>query len=209
MTWTLDIESVLQCIRTNSVQMSSSHKQKYFFYKKIIKWFKIPTIVLSSIGSVASVGLTEYIDQAHISAITCGLALFVSVLNSVEMFLKINEMMEQELEHSKLYYNLSVNIQKTLLLDPENRSDKGPIYLEKTYSQYIKLMECSNLLSNVQDKFMELPKKIKKPTAAEKAAAAAAAAKRGIPKTKNSNGSSSSGGSDESPTNTDDLERTL
>lgn len=205
MTWTLDIESVLQCIRTNSVQMSSSHKQKYFFYKKIIKWFKIPTIVLSSIGSVASVGLTEYIDQAHISAITCGLALFVSVLNSVEMFLKINEMMEQELEHSKLYYNLSVNIQKTLLLDPENRSDKGPIYLEKTYSQYIKLMECSNLLSNVQDKFMELPKN-KRPTAAEKAVMAA---KRGIPKTKKSDGSSSSGGSEDSPTNADELERTL
>jgi hypothetical protein len=206
MTWTLDIESVLERIRTNSVQMSGSHKQKYFFYKKIIKWFKIPTIVLSSIGSVASVGLTEYIDQAHISAITCGLALFVSVLNSVEMFLKINEMMEQELEHSKLYYNLSVNIQKTLLLDPDNRSDKGPIYLEKTYSQYIKLMECSNLLSNVQDRFMELPKN-KKPTAAEKVAAMAA--KRGIPKTKKSDGSSSSGGSDDSPTNTDELERTL
>ena len=195
MTWTDDVESVLERIRTNSVQMSGSHKQKYFFYKKIIKWFKIPTIVLSSIGSVASVGLTQYIDQAHISALTCGLALFVSVLNSVEMFLKINEMMEQELEHSKLYYNLSVNIQKTLLLDRNNRQMECQVYLEKTYSQYIKLMECSNLLSNVQDRFMELPKKqskIKK-----------------LLKTKKSDGSSSSGGSDESPTNADDLERTL
>jgi len=195
MTWTDDVESVLERIRTNSVQMSGSHKQKYFFYKKIIKWFKIPTIVLSSIGSVASVGLTQYIDQAHISALTCGLALFVSVLNSVEMFLKINEMMEQELEHSKLYYNLSVNIQKTLLLDRNNRQMECQVYLEKTYSQYIKLMECSNLLSNVQDRFMELPKKqskIKK-----------------LLKTKKSDGSSSSGGSDDSPTNADDLERTL
>lgn len=204
-TWSDDIERVLQCIRTNSVQMSSSHKNKYFFYKKIIKWFKIPTIVLSSIGSVASVGLTEYIDQAHISALTCGLALFVSVLNSVEMFLKINEMMEQELEHSKLYYNLSVGIQKTLLLDAENRSDKGQIYLEKTYSQYIKLMECSNLLSGVQDKFLELPKKIKNKEKGEKGDDK----KNGIPKSKNSNGSSSSGGSDDSPTNIDELQRTL
>ena len=193
MTWTDDVESVLERIRTNSVQMSSSHKQKYFFYKKIIKWFKIPTIVLSSIGSVASVGLTEYIDQAHISAITCGLALFVSVLNSVEMFLKINEMMEQELEHSKLYYNLSVNIQKTLLLNRDNRQMDGQVYLEKTYSQYIKLMECSNLISNVQDRFMELPKKSSKK----------------FLKTKKSDGSSSSGGSEESPTNADELERTL
>ncbi len=187
--WTEDLEHVLDRIRTNSVQMSSSHKNKYFFYKKIIKWFKIPTIVLSSIGSVASVGLTEYIDQSHISALTCGLALFVSILNSVEMFLKINEMMEQELEHSKLYYNLSVNIQKTLLLERNHRGQDGPIYLEKTYSQYIKLMEQSNLISNVQDRFMELPKK-----------------KKFTIKKKKSDGSSTS---EDTPTNQDELERTL
>jgi len=155
-----DTERILEKIRINSVQMSNSHKAKYFMFKKLIKWFKVPTIVLSSIGSVSSVGLTAYLDQQHISALTCGLALFVSVLNSIEMFLKINESMEQELEHSKLYYNLSINIQKTLLLDRENRSVDASVYLERTYSEYVKLMEQSNLLSNVQDKLTELPKKI-------------------------------------------------
>jgi hypothetical protein len=155
-----DTERILEKIRINSVQMSNSHKAKYFMFKKLIKWFKVPTIVLSSIGSVSSVGLTAYLDQQHISALTCGLALFVSVLNSIEMFLKINESMEQELEHSKLYYNLSINIQKTLLLDRENRSVDASVYLERTYSEYVKLMEESNLLSNVQDKLTELPKKI-------------------------------------------------
>jgi hypothetical protein len=155
-----DTERILEKIRINSVQMSNSHKAKYFMFKKLIKWFKVPTIVLSSIGSVSSVGLYAYLDQQHISALTCGLALFVSVLNSIEMFLKINESMEQELEHSKLYYNLSINIQKTLLLDRENRSVDASVYLERTYSEYVKLMEQSNLLSNVQDKLTELPKKI-------------------------------------------------
>jgi len=155
-----DTERILEKIRINSVQMSNSHKAKYFMFKKLIKWFKVPTIVLSSIGSVSSVGLTAYLDLQHISALTCGLALFVSVLNSIEMFLKINESMEQELEHSKLYYNLSINIQKTLLLDRENRSVDASVYLERTYSEYVKLMEQSNLLSNVQDKLTELPKKI-------------------------------------------------
>ena len=158
--WLTDTEGILEKIRINSVQMSNSHKTKYFMYKKMIKFFKVPTIVLSSIGSVASVGLTAYLDQSHISAITCGLALFVSILNSVEMFLKINESMEQELEHSKLYYNLAINIQKTLLLDRENRSVEASVYLERSYSEYVKLMEQSNLLSNVQDKLTELPKKI-------------------------------------------------
>jgi hypothetical protein len=154
-------------------------------FKKLIKWFKVPTIVLSSIGSVSSVGLTAYLDQQHISALTCGLALFVSVLNSIEMFLKINESMEQELEHSKLYYNLSINIQKTLLLDRENRSVDASVYLERTYSEYVKLMEQSNLLSNVQDKLTELPKKI--------------STIKKMLKTKKSDSSSSSGNSVESP----------
>ena len=120
MSWenSTDTERILEKIRVNSVQMSNSHKAKYFTFKRLIKWFKVPTIVLSSIGSVSSVGLTSYLDQQHI------------------------------------------NIQKTLLLDRENRSVEASVFLERSYSEYVKLMEQSNLLLNVQDKLTELPKKI-------------------------------------------------
>ena len=176
--------------------MSNSHKAKYFTFKRLIKWFKVPTIVLSSIGSVSSVGLTNYLDQQHISVLVCGLALFVSILNSIEMFLKINESMEQELEHSKLFYNLSINIQKTLLLDRENRSVEASVFLERSYSEYVKLMEQSNLLLNVQDKLTELPKKISQI--------------KKLLQTKKSDSSSSSSSSTQSPIpNKDDLEEML
>ena len=194
-----DTEKILEKIRVNSVQMSNSHKAKYFTFKRLIKWFKVPTIVLSSIGSVSSVGLTSYLDQQHISVLVCGLALFVSILNSIEMFLKINESMEQELEHSKLFYNLSINIQKTLLLDRENRSVEASVFLERSYSEYVKLMEQSNLLLNVQDNLTEIPKKmssIKKLLQTKKS--------------DSSNHSSSSSSSTQSPIpNKDDLEEIL
>ena len=194
-----DTEKILEKIRVNSVQMSNSHKAKYFTFKRLIKWFKVPTIVLSSIGSVSSVGLTNYLDQQHISVLVCGLALFVSILNSIEMFLKINESMEQELEHSKLFYNLSINIQKTLLLDRENRSVEASVFLERSYSEYVKLMEQSNLLLNVQDNLTEIPKKmssIKKLLQTKKS--------------DSSNHSSSSSSSTQSPIpNKDDLEEIL
>ena len=198
MSWknSADTERILEKIRVNSVQMSNCHKQKYFQFKKLIKWFKIPTIVLSSIGSVSSVGLTNYLDQEHISVLVCGLALFVSILNSIEMFLKINESMEQELEHSKLFYNLSINIQKTLLLDRENRSVEASVFLEKSYSEYVKLMEQSNLLMNVNDKLIELPKKI--------------STIKKMLKTKNSFSSSSSSNSNDSPIiSKEDMEQIL
>ncbi len=182
--WSTDIEDVLDSIRENCVLMSKKHKESYFFYKKVVKYFRIPTILLSSIGSVSSVGLTAYLHQNHISALTCGLALIVSILNSIELFLRITDTMEKENECSKLFYALAVNIKKTRMLDRERRQQEGAVYLEKSYSQYMTLMEKSNLLSgSFKDKFMELPKTIKPPKP---------------PKKKNSNSSNGSSSSNSS-----------
>ena len=193
--WSTDIETVLDNLRENAVIMSKKHKESYFFYKQVVKYFRIPTILLSSVGSVSSVGLTAYLHQNHISALTCGLALVVSILNSIELFLKITDTMEQENECSKAFYSLAVNIKKTRMLERSRRQQEGAVYLEKTYSQYMTLMEKSNLLSgSIKDKFMDLPK-IKKP-----------------PKKLKSNSSSSSsnsGSSIESPIPQGDMEDQL
>ena len=161
--WSADIEAVLDNLRENCVTMSKNHKESYFFYKKVVKYFRIPTILLSSIGSVSSVGLTAYLHQNHISALTCGLALIVSILNSIELFLRITDTMEKENECSKAFYALAVNIKKNRMLDRSRRQQEGSVYLEKTYAQYMTLMEKSNLLSgSIKDKFMDLPKPQKK-----------------------------------------------
>lgn len=190
--WSADIEAVLDNLRENCVMMSKTHKESYFFYKQVVKYFRIPTILLSSIGSVSSVGLTNYLHQNHISALTCALALIVSILNSIELFLKITDTMEQENECSKAFYALAVNIRKTRMLERTRRQQEGAIYLEKTYAQYMTLMEKSNLLSgSFKDKFMELPK-IPKPPKQKKS--------------DSSSSSSSSGNSVESPLPRDDID---
>ncbi len=190
--WSADIEAVLDNLRENCVVMSKTHKESYFFYKQVVKYFRIPTILLSSIGSVSSVGLTAYLHQNHISALTCGLALIVSILNSIELFLKITDTMEQENECSKAFYSLAVNIRKNRMLDRSRRQQEGSVYLEKTYAQYMTLMEKSNLLSgSFKDKFMELPK-IPKPPKQKKS--------------DSSSSSSSSGNSVESPLPRDDID---
>jgi hypothetical protein len=51
--WSDDIEAVLDNLRENCVLMSKTHKESYFFYKKVVKYFRIPTILLSSVGSVS------------------------------------------------------------------------------------------------------------------------------------------------------------
>ena len=157
--WTDDIENILENIRQNSVLLNKHHKNIYFFYRNLQKYFRIPTICLSAIGSVSSVGLTEYLDQKHISALTCGLSLIVGIINSVELFLKINDQLETELNNSKSFYVLAVDIEKTLKLNRENRGVSSTVYLEKKYSHYIKLIENGNLVhGTIKDVLTQLPK---------------------------------------------------
>ena len=195
--WTNDIEQVLEEIRMNAVQLSNNHKQNYFFYKSLHKYFRIPTIVLSSVASVSAIGLQNYISQQHISGIVCLLGLSISVVNSIELFLKLQETLEVELNCSKEFYNLSIDIRKTLLLDAQNRQISGASYLEKKYSDYVKLQEQSNLINNTfNDGLNKLPKKISMISK--------------IIKKKNSNSSSSSSSSaTSSPLGEDDIDREL
>ena len=50
MNWTDDYVTVMESLRLNSVYMSRNHKQKYFAYKRMSNWFRVPTIVLSATG---------------------------------------------------------------------------------------------------------------------------------------------------------------
>ena len=99
--WSDDIENVLGKIRENCIMMSNYHKTRYYYFKGLLKYFRIPTIILSAANSVFSVGLQPYMQQETISLITCMIALFVGIINSVELFLAIQSTMEQELTTSK------------------------------------------------------------------------------------------------------------
>ena len=191
--WSSDIESVLEEIRINAVQLSNNHKQNYFFYRSLHKYFRIPTIILSSVSSVSSIGLQNYISQEHISGIVCLLGLSISIINSIELFLKLQETLESELTCSKEFYNLSIDIRKTLLLDVENRGTTGQSYLQEKYNEYVKLQDQSNLISNsFNDGLNKMPKKLSMITK--------------IIKKKNSDSSNSS---TQSPINDDVIERVL
>lgn len=156
--WTPDIENVLDNIRINSAILSTEHKNKYFQLKEILRYFRLPVIIISGINSIVSVGLQPYIDQGIISIMTCLLALICSIIGSIELYLAIQKGMENELIVSKDYYILSVDIYKTLTLTKNHRPIPAKDYLDKKYNDYIKLFENSNLLpKELTDKLSPLP----------------------------------------------------
>jgi hypothetical protein len=162
--WSEDIELVLENIRFNCVILTGEHKKQYFTYKNILQYFRLPIIVISGINSIISVGMSEYMEQSAISMTTCLLSLVCSIIASIEMYLAIQKSMEQSLIANKEFYLLSVDIQKTLLLDRKHRPIPAKDFLEKCYNMYVKLTENSNVIDKKMiDKLtpVELVKSVK------------------------------------------------
>jgi len=155
--WSDDIESVLDCIRVNSVLLSNENRLQYIKLKECLKYFRLPIIIISGINSIFSIGLQSYIKQEHISIINCLMALCVSIIGSIELYLGIQKEMENSLISSKEFYLLSVDIYKVLSLNRIHRPIPCKDYLEVTYSHYCSLIEKSNtIIKRIEDKLQPL-----------------------------------------------------
>jgi len=86
--------------------------------------------------------------------------LLVGIINSIELYLKIQENLETELSNSKDFYTLAVDIHKTLNLSRENRGMRGNEYLEKKFNTFVKLVESGNLVDKpILDVLISMPNK--------------------------------------------------
>ena len=161
--WDNDTEMILNSICINANELSEFHKEKYYYYKNMLKYFKIPIIILSSINSVIAIGLSAFIEQSIVSIITCILSLISAMLGSIELYLGIQKTMETELDSSKQFKILSYEIYKNLSLKRENRNVNGKTYLEEKYNEFIKLIEQSTLTDKkVNDLLVPKLEKLKK-----------------------------------------------
>ena len=152
-----DIENILDRIRRNSIQLNYAHKQKYEKLKNKLVYFRLPTICLSAINSVFSVGLNSYMPQQQVSVINCLISLVCGIIVSVELYLQIEKAMSVEYDVSKSYYLLSIEIQRFLLTNRDNRTIDCQPFLDKSYNQYTKLFENSRLLKkSIHDTLTDL-----------------------------------------------------
>lgn len=159
--WTSDYEHLLESLRLNSVHMSRTHKRLYFRYRQMSNMFRVPTIVLSAVASVSSVGLQHYMTQQNISGMTCLISLIIGVMNSVELYLKLQESIEMELEKSKKWYQLASNIYKVIALDRCHRPPNPAVVIDQFYIDYMALFEESSLSGVYYSDKLLVTKKLK------------------------------------------------
>jgi len=146
--WTDGIEHALNDFKKKSFSNSEYHKKNYYYLKGYLKYFRVPTIILSGMNSVFSVGLQPYISQGIISILCCSISLICGIIASVELFLGLQTMMEKELISSKDFYILSSDIFKTLAVERPHRMLNGKIYLDNIHTKYCNLIEKGNLLES-------------------------------------------------------------
>ena len=153
--WSKDVERLLEKIRVNACVLSHHHKAYYNYLKDKLKFFRIPTIIISAVNTVLSISLGLYTKWSNV--IICCLNLVVTILSSIEMFLGIQKSIENHFILQRDFYLLSIDIFKNLELKRENRKNKGIDYLETVTQEYNRLFEMSSL-QHIKDKLTPLQK---------------------------------------------------
>jgi hypothetical protein len=144
--WSDDIETVLGHLRENCITLYKYHLGRYYQYKRILPFFKIPVLILSAFNSVFSVGLQPYLQQSLISILICIVSLGVTIINSIELYMGIQKSLETEMCASQGFYLLSIDIYKMITLRRENRDVSGKQYLADCYNVYQELIKQSKLI---------------------------------------------------------------
>ena len=144
--WTQEIEDILERVRINSVSLSNRHRENFYEFKQMSKWFDLPIIITITISASFSVGATAYMAQDIVSSITCSISMFITILSGVKLYLNLDDLIKNEFEMSKQFNLLSLDIFKILHLKKEQRTEDGIEYLNKIFNSYTHLIEQSNLL---------------------------------------------------------------
>lgn len=151
MDWSPDIEKVLRNVEANATTLSRQHHDNHNRLKSFIKYFQIPLIILNSVNSVVAIG-----SIANARYINCGISTACVIISSVAMYLKLEIKLTEELELGKAFYNLALDIEKTLSLKPESRHITGESFLQFKFALYTKLIERSNIWREFKDKLVRI-----------------------------------------------------
>jgi hypothetical protein len=145
--WNQEIKTILDKIRLNSIKLSNKHRETAFSYQHVSRYFEIPIIILSTISS--SLGSNEYIPDNDKNSVNLFISMFVTIATSIKLYLNITSNLNTEIQLSRDYYVLSIDIYKNLNLPLESRPEAQQ-YLNECYSQYVKLIEQSTLNNKIK-----------------------------------------------------------
>jgi len=143
--WSEEVNEILEKMRKNSIELSTRHRNNYYEYKGYSKYFDIPVIIVSTMSASLSITFS-FLSEELLAVATCSISMLVAILTSLKLYLQLEEAIKTELEMSKSFHTLALDIFKMLNLKIDQRGENGVDYLNKKYNCYVKLVEGSDLL---------------------------------------------------------------
>lgn len=144
--WDEELVEFLQLLRKKSVYLSNQHSISFFYYNKLSTMFSVPSIILSIFNSFISVGVSEFVAQQNVSLISSSISMLLAILGSVSLYLNLNNLKIEELELSKSYHHLALQISKTLYIPVNLRKIEQIDFLNMCYDKYVILLQESSLI---------------------------------------------------------------
>lgn len=160
MEWEDSVVEFVELIREKSVNLSQKHTASFFYYKRCMNLFDIPVVIFSVFSSFISVGVSAFISQPVISITTAGVSMAIAILGSIKLYLNLTSNTALELQLSKDFHILALDVSKMLFIPCKLRKMDQIEFLNKVYDTYIDLIQKSSLIKQEEERKMIDQKKI-------------------------------------------------
>jgi hypothetical protein len=141
--WPREEEEYLMKVSDQCQELSTKYNEIYNTYKVHETRFKLPVIVLGSVVGMLSFGASQF-GNDNTDRITIGVgvsSIVISVISSIEAYLKIGETMTNSLVTATQLKKLKEKIDIELAVSPEYRTSSSTVFLRQCHGEYMDIIE--------------------------------------------------------------------
>lgn len=141
--WPREEEEYLMKVSDQCQDLSTKYNEIYNTYKVHETRFKLPVIVLGSVVGMLSFGASQF-GNDNTDRITIGVgvsSIVISIISSIEAYLKIGETMTNSLVTATQLKKLKEKIDIELAVLPEYRTSLSTVFLRQCHGEYMDIIE--------------------------------------------------------------------
>lgn len=143
LSWLVEEERYLRRLRGSSTGLSQYFLGRYKYYRSLQGKLRLPAIILSSMSGVASFGTTTFprVVQRWVSVVVGGVSIVIAILNTVEAYMKVAELLAKASTASTGFKKLADDIQCELDLPAEDRQTSGVVFVRESYARFQQIID--------------------------------------------------------------------
>jgi hypothetical protein len=163
--WPREEEEYLMKVSDQCQFLSIQYNEIYNDYKVHETRFKLPVIILGSVVGMLSFGASQF-GPENTDRITIGVgvsSIVISIVSSIEAYLKIGETMTNSLVVATQLKKLKEKIDIELAVLPEHRASSSTVFLRQCHGEYMDIIEKApplqfrGILSRLKNTFRRSP----------------------------------------------------